>query len=71
MAPYCPQTFVAGADGGEYLLYKDIYRELPSWDPLERRTQRLVDRAGELAAITSASEWMHEARLLGGTRRGA
>jgi (S)-ureidoglycine aminohydrolase len=29
MAPYCPQTFVAGADGGEYLLYKDIYRELP------------------------------------------
>jgi glyoxylate utilization-related uncharacterized protein len=29
MAPYCPQSFVAGADGGEYLLYKDIYRELP------------------------------------------
>jgi (S)-ureidoglycine aminohydrolase len=29
MAPYCPQTFVAGDDGGEYLLYKDIYRELP------------------------------------------
>jgi (S)-ureidoglycine aminohydrolase len=29
MAPYCPQTFVAGADGGEYLLYKDIHRELP------------------------------------------
>lgn len=29
MAPYCPQTFVAGPDGGEYLLYKDIYRELP------------------------------------------
>jgi (S)-ureidoglycine aminohydrolase len=29
MAPYCPQTFVAGGEGGEYLLYKDIYRELP------------------------------------------
>jgi (S)-ureidoglycine aminohydrolase len=29
MAPYCPQSFVAGEDGGEYLLYKDIYRELP------------------------------------------
>ena len=29
MAPYCPQTFVAGDDGGEYLLYKDIWRELP------------------------------------------
>ena len=29
MAPYCPQTFIAGPDGGEYLLYKDIYRELP------------------------------------------
>jgi (S)-ureidoglycine aminohydrolase len=29
MAPYCPQTFVAGEDGGEYLLYKDIFRELP------------------------------------------
>ena len=29
MAPYCPQTFVAGDEGGEYLLYKDIYREVP------------------------------------------
>ena len=29
MAPYCPQSFMAGPDGGEYLLYKDIYRELP------------------------------------------
>jgi (S)-ureidoglycine aminohydrolase len=29
MAPYCPQTFLAGADGAEYLLYKDIHRELP------------------------------------------
>jgi (S)-ureidoglycine aminohydrolase len=27
MAPYCPQSFVAGADGGEYLLYKDVWRD--------------------------------------------
>jgi (S)-ureidoglycine aminohydrolase len=28
MAPYCPQSFVAGADGvAEYLLYKDVYRD--------------------------------------------
>jgi (S)-ureidoglycine aminohydrolase len=26
MAPYCPQSFVAGAGGGEYLLYKDTWR---------------------------------------------
>ncbi len=26
MAPYCPQWFGSGADGGEYLLYKDVYR---------------------------------------------
>ena len=29
MAPYCPQSFVAGAEGGEYLLYKDVFRDLP------------------------------------------
>ncbi len=27
MAPYCPQGFEAGADGAEYLLYKDVYRD--------------------------------------------
>jgi (S)-ureidoglycine aminohydrolase len=28
MAPYCPQSFVAGDDGpAEYLLYKDVYRD--------------------------------------------
>jgi len=27
MAPYCPQTFRAGPEGGSYLLYKDVYRE--------------------------------------------
>jgi (S)-ureidoglycine aminohydrolase len=28
MAPYCPQSFVAGGDGpAEYLLYKDVYRD--------------------------------------------
>lgn len=27
MAPYCPQGFVAGAEGAEYLLYKDVYRD--------------------------------------------
>jgi (S)-ureidoglycine aminohydrolase len=27
MAPYCPQSFVAGGEGGEYLLYKDVYRD--------------------------------------------
>jgi (S)-ureidoglycine aminohydrolase len=26
MAPYCPQWFGSGAQGGEYLLYKDVYR---------------------------------------------
>jgi (S)-ureidoglycine aminohydrolase len=26
MAPYCPQWFAAGPGGGEYLLYKDVYR---------------------------------------------
>jgi (S)-ureidoglycine aminohydrolase len=26
MAPYCPQWFGSGANGGEYLLYKDVYR---------------------------------------------
>jgi (S)-ureidoglycine aminohydrolase len=29
MAPYCPQTFSAGPEGAEYLLYKDIFRDLP------------------------------------------
>jgi (S)-ureidoglycine aminohydrolase len=27
MAPYCPQSFRAGPDGGEYLLYKDAWRD--------------------------------------------
>lgn len=27
MAPYCPQGFVAGAEGAEYLLYKDVHRD--------------------------------------------
>jgi (S)-ureidoglycine aminohydrolase len=28
MAPYCPQSFMAGDDGpAEYLLYKDVYRD--------------------------------------------
>ncbi len=27
MAPYCPQGFHAGAAGGAYLLYKDVYRD--------------------------------------------
>lgn len=27
MAPYCPQGFKAGAEGGSYLLYKDVYRD--------------------------------------------
>jgi (S)-ureidoglycine aminohydrolase len=27
MAPYCPQSFVAGPHGGEYLLYKDTWRD--------------------------------------------
>ena len=27
MAPYCPQGFRAGADGGSYLLYKDTWRD--------------------------------------------
>jgi len=27
MAPYCPQGFRAGPDGGSYLLYKDVYRD--------------------------------------------
>jgi (S)-ureidoglycine aminohydrolase len=27
MAPYCPQAFTAGAAGGEYLLYKDVWRD--------------------------------------------
>jgi (S)-ureidoglycine aminohydrolase len=26
MAPYCPQGFAAGAEGAEYLLYKDVFR---------------------------------------------
>jgi (S)-ureidoglycine aminohydrolase len=26
-APYCPQSFVAGPEGGEYLLYKDTWRD--------------------------------------------
>jgi (S)-ureidoglycine aminohydrolase len=29
MAPYCPQSFVAGPEGAEYLLYKDVFRDLP------------------------------------------
>jgi (S)-ureidoglycine aminohydrolase len=27
MAPYCPQSFVAGDAGAEYLLYKDVWRD--------------------------------------------
>jgi (S)-ureidoglycine aminohydrolase len=27
MAPYCPQGFVAGSAGAEYLLYKDVFRD--------------------------------------------
>jgi (S)-ureidoglycine aminohydrolase len=27
MAPYCPQGFVSGAAGAEYLLYKDVFRD--------------------------------------------
>ncbi len=27
MAPYCPQSFVAGDDPSEYLLYKDVWRD--------------------------------------------
>jgi (S)-ureidoglycine aminohydrolase len=27
MAPYCPQGFRAGPAGGEYLLYKDVFRD--------------------------------------------
>jgi (S)-ureidoglycine aminohydrolase len=27
MSPYCPQGFRAGAAGGSYLLYKDVYRD--------------------------------------------
>jgi (S)-ureidoglycine aminohydrolase len=27
MAPYCPQGFSAGPEGGSYLLYKDVYRD--------------------------------------------
>jgi (S)-ureidoglycine aminohydrolase len=27
MAPYCPQSFVAGDEPAEYLLYKDVYRD--------------------------------------------
>jgi glyoxylate utilization-related uncharacterized protein len=27
MAPYCPQGFRAGPDGGSYLLYTDVYRD--------------------------------------------
>jgi (S)-ureidoglycine aminohydrolase len=27
MAPHCPQSFLAGPDGGEYLLYKDAWRD--------------------------------------------
>jgi (S)-ureidoglycine aminohydrolase len=27
MAPYCPQGFRAGPQGGSYLLYKDVYRD--------------------------------------------
>jgi (S)-ureidoglycine aminohydrolase len=26
-APYCPQSFLAGAEGAEYLLYKDTWRD--------------------------------------------
>lgn len=27
MAPYCPQGFKAGPEGGSYLLYKDTWRD--------------------------------------------
>jgi len=27
MAPYCPQGFLAGPQGAEYLLYKDVMRD--------------------------------------------
>jgi (S)-ureidoglycine aminohydrolase len=27
MAPYCPQGFRAGPEGGDYLLYKDVFRD--------------------------------------------
>jgi (S)-ureidoglycine aminohydrolase len=27
MAPYCPQSFVAGDEASEYLLYKDVWRD--------------------------------------------
>ena len=27
MAPYCPQSFVAGDEPAEYLLYKDVWRD--------------------------------------------
>ena len=27
MAPYCPQSFLAGEEPSEYLLYKDVYRD--------------------------------------------
>jgi (S)-ureidoglycine aminohydrolase len=27
MAPYCPQGFVSGTAGAEYLLYKDVFRD--------------------------------------------
>jgi (S)-ureidoglycine aminohydrolase len=27
MAPYCPQSFVAGGEPSEYLLYKDVWRD--------------------------------------------
>ena len=27
MAPYCPQSFVAGDEAAEYLLYKDVWRD--------------------------------------------
>jgi (S)-ureidoglycine aminohydrolase len=27
MAPYCPQSFVAGDEPSEYLLYKDVFRD--------------------------------------------
>lgn len=27
MGPYCPQSFRAGEEGAQYLLYKDVYRD--------------------------------------------
>jgi (S)-ureidoglycine aminohydrolase len=27
MAPYCPQSFIAGGEPSEYLLYKDVWRD--------------------------------------------